>query len=403
MTITSRLVLTLLIQALAALAAVSPSVIAPVAFRELGLGTEAWLGVYIALVYLSSMFSTLISGDSIARFGPIRVSQFALVACALGVAVIAIGRHELLVLAPLLIGLGYGLITPAGSQILVTGPRPRSMGLVFSAKQTGVPLGGLLAGLAIPGVIGLAGWRTAIVGIVILCLLVAGGIQWARALLDAQRDPRRHVRISQLTDSLRGLRANPAAMRLASSSFLFASMQLCVITFLVSYLTHSFEMSLVGAGALMSVAQTGGIVGRVVWGWITDFSITARAMLIGLALVMSGSAVALGLLRGASPGLLVTITVLVLGASAIGWNGVFLAEVARVAPQAQVGAVTGGALFFTYFGVVVGPPIFSAVLSVTGSYAASFNVIAAGVFVGSLWFLLRPSTSNHNSCDRENQ
>ena len=62
----------------------------------------------------------------------------------------------------------------------------------------------------------------------------------------------------------------------------------------------------------------------------------------------------------------------------------YLAEVARLAPEGKAGIVTGGTLFFTFSGVVVGPPIFGAIAGVTGSYAVSFLAFAAATFVFGL-------------------
>jgi hypothetical protein len=64
------------------------------------------------------------------------------------------------------------------------------------------------------------------------------------------------------------------------------------------------------------------------------------------------------------------------GASAVGWNGVFLAEVARSAPAGQVGTATGGTQFFTFGGAMLGPPVFTALVSATGSYAWAFAFFA---------------------------
>ncbi|MCZ7563192.1 MAG: hypothetical protein M5U08_04725 [Burkholderiales bacterium] len=67
----------------------------------------------------------------------------------------------------------------------------------------------------------------------------------------------------------------------------------------------------------------------------------------------------------------------VYGASAVGWNGVYLAEVARRAPEGQVGAATGGTQFFTFFGALSGPPIFAALVWATGGYQWGFAAFAA--------------------------
>lgn len=389
MNVFGKLSLTLGIQSLVALAALAPPVIAPAALPDLALATEAWLGVYIALLYLAGMASTLVSGDLIARFGPVRVSQLSLVLCGVGVGLIALGHPPLLLLAPFIIGFGYGPVTPAGSQILVKGGAPKAIGLVFSIKQTGVPLGVLIAGLALPWLIALGGWRFAIGCIVTVCLLLSVALQWWRDPFDGDRDPARRMTVRRTGASLKTLFDNPAAYRLACVSFFFGAMQLCVITFLVSYLSHGFEMTLVVAGLLMSVAQASGMVGRIGWGWLSDRSISARAVLIGLAIAMAIAAAILGSLPYGTPWFVIAVIVAVLGATAIGWNGVFLAEIARVAPDSEVGTLTGAALFFTYFGVVVGPPIFGVILSLTHSYAASFIVISAGVLIGSVLLLGR--------------
>jgi len=80
------------------------------------------------------------------------------------------------------------------------------------------------------------------------------------------------------------------------------------------------------------------------------------------------------------------------GASAIGWNGVFLAEVARRAPAGQAGAATGGTLLFTYFGVLAGQPLFSYVASAGGgpggpAYALAYGLLAIPALACATWLL----------------
>jgi hypothetical protein len=69
------------------------------------------------------------------------------------------------------------------------------------------------------------------------------------------------------------------------------------------------------------------------------------------------------------------------GATAVGWNGVYLAEVARIVPIHQAAAATGGTLAMTYLGVVALPLMFWAIVAATGTYAVAF--VAAGVL--TLW------------------
>ena len=64
---------------------------------------------------------------------------------------------------------------------------------------------------------------------------------------------------------------------------------------------------------------------------------------------------------------------LLFGLTASGWNGVFLAEVARLAPQDRIGETTGAVLTASYAGLLVTPVIISAIETFAG---------LAGAFVG---------------------
>jgi hypothetical protein len=77
------------------------------------------------------------------------------------------------------------------------------------------------------------------------------------------------------------------------------------------------------------------------------------------------------------------------GATAIGWNGVQLAEVARNASADRVGAITGASGFVTFGGVMIGPPAFAVIAFLTGGYRSGFAAFG-GLTIGcGLWLLLR--------------
>ncbi|HEV3177012.1 MAG TPA: MFS transporter, partial [Stellaceae bacterium] len=81
-----------------------------------------------------------------------------------------------------------------------------------------------------------------------------------------------------------------------------------------------------------------------------------------------------------------------LGLTGLSWNGVYLAEVAAIAPPGAAGAATGGALSVTFLGIVLGPALFSAVVSLSGSYTLGFAIVGAGSLLGglSVWAVGRP-------------
>src|SRR3546814_2374038 len=87
---------------------------------------------------------------------------------------------------------------------------------------------------------------------------------------------------------------------------------------------------------------------------------------------------------------LTLIVLSLFGASAVGWNGVYLAEVARQAPKGQASIATGGTLCVTFLGIVIGPPIFGLIASAFGSYGLAYASLAVPAGL-CMWLLLRRS------------
>ena len=178
---------TLLVQAAASAAAIAPAVAAPRLLGELGLGPVA-VGVYIAIVYLGAMFSSQWGAVAVARAGPIFTSQVALAACGAGVLLVGVPNAYVAALGALLIGVGYGPITPASSAMLARTTPPERYALVFSIKQSGVPLGGALAGLLVPSALARFGPVGALSQVTVMCLLGLALAESIRRDLDASRD-----------------------------------------------------------------------------------------------------------------------------------------------------------------------------------------------------------------------
>jgi len=144
---------------------------------------------------------------------------------------------------------------------------------------------------------------------------------------------------------------------------------------------------LVLAGAVMAVSQGASVAGRILWGWVADRLVARRTMLGLLGAAMAASAMAALAASPAWPEALVILWAALFGATAVGWNGVFLAEVARLAPAGREGEATGGCLFFTFLGVVVAPPAFASALSATGSFGAAYAAFSVPALAVALWLL----------------
>lgn len=377
---------TLWIQAVVSWAMLTVPVFGPIAAGELGLDV-AFLGFFAGLAYVGSMTGALLGGGLVPRLGAIRLSQVGMTLCALALASVVPGQLWVFGLAALFMGLGYGPTTPASSHVLSRHTPPHLLSLVFSIKQTGVPLGGALAGALVPTLTQAFGWRGAALAVAAICLGTVLLMQPTRARLDADRNPNEPLLRGNPLAPLFFVLGRPDLRELALTSFVFAAIQQCLAVFLVAYLTGEIGYGLVPAGLVLSVALGVGMAGRIAWGWVADRWGNSRMVLGFMSLGMAASAIAMGLWHPGWPLAAVLAVAAAYGATGFGWNGVLLAEVARLATPAEAGRATGGTLFVTFFGVVVAPASFGLVARTTGTLSTMYLALGALVLVCALVLL----------------
>lgn len=379
------LLVTVAIQVMAALAMLTVPVLAPSAAADIGL-SATYVGLFVGIVYFGAMLASLVGGTLVVRFGAIRVSQACLLFCTAGLATAMLATPSALAAAAFLIGCGYGPITPASSHILAKSTPRHLIGLVFSIKQTGVPLGGALAGVLVPPLVLATDWRIALAVMGLTCLVVAALAQRVRTELDDDRMPDQRLGLVSVVAPLKLVLATTSIRALAISSMFYAAMQMCLMGYLVTYLVSDLGLPMVQAGLTLAVAQGGGIVGRILWGTVADRWIAPRRMFGLLGLMMSAGAACAALFSAAWPTPLLLAACALFGAAAIGWNGVQLAQVAQLAPAGKAGLATGGTLFISFFGVVAGPPLFGAIVGSGFGYPAAYLVMAIPPLVIGLRF-----------------
>ena len=373
---------TLAIQVFTSLSSTATAVLAPEIARDFGVPAKL-VGVFVGLLYVGSMTASLASGHFIARYGAIRVSQLCVLICAAGIAFVALlppAAVLLLAVAPIVIGLGYGAITPASSEVLARTAPPRRMALVFSIKQTGVPGGAALAGAALPPLALAIGWRPALLMAALCGVGIAALAQSTRRRLDVS-SAQRPFSIAALWAPLHTVVQHPAPVELSIVGFVYAAMQMCLMSFLVVYLTEALGYSLITAGLALTTANAGGIIGRVAWGAVADHWLPPRRLLGVIGIASAACAFAAVAFSAAWPLAALLAVAACFGATAIGWNGVQLSEVARRAPSGQAGAITGASGFITFAGVVSGPPLFALLAATTDSYRTGFLVFGTACLI----------------------
>ena len=308
---------------------------------------------------------------------------------AVGLLVITSGALPLIAVGAVLIGLSAAPSTPASSQILGRLSPPHLAPLLFSIKQTGVPVGAMLAGAIVPAAIAWFGWRGGFVVAAVLCLLLALVLQPLRAGFDRERDRQARFSAQAVLETLREVLRTRELRVLAIAAFAFVGLQSVFASFFVIYLTGPLGHQLATAGLAFSIAQGIAIPARIFWGWIGG-RVAPRSVLAGLGVGMVLASIALGLTGAGWPLTAVVLVGCAYTATAVSWHGVLLAEVARLAPRERISNTTGGVLAFGSAGMALFPLAFGAILGATGIYSLGFFLAALPAAVATALLLLTP-------------
>ena len=389
------LVATTLVQALSSAAMLLTPTVAPHMATTLGLSI-ALLGFQMSLLYCVAMLVSSQAGALVRHSGGCRTSQYAMLFACIGCAIILFATPVSLLVGTLMLGVSYGLTNPAAAHLLTRFTAVRHRNLVFSIKQTGVPLGGVIAGIGGPPVAQWLGWPAVFAGLALIAATMALAMQPVRARWDDDRSTRGHA---AGFGALRVLARSRPTLWLGLMACCLAASQLCLLTYLVAFMVEDLGLGLVVAGLVMSAVHLSGVCGRVLWGLIADRISSGLAVLSGLAVTMILLFAGIAAIAPDWPfGFMVALFVAA-GATAVGWNGVYLATVAQRNPPHLVGEATGAVLVLTYFGVLIGPSLFALMLTFTGSYSLSF-LLPAGFAALSLGCLLMCSRAGRDEAGR---
>jgi len=376
------LLVTIAVQALATFTTLSLAAIAPDVASGLGVSADL-VGFQVSLIYLGAAAMSTVAGFQLRRWGPVRVSQASLIFCAVGAALAVVPSLVTIALGSLIIGFGYGMTNPAASELLLRLIPAGRRNLIFSIKQTGVPIGGVLAGLTAPTISQTFGWQWAPAVAAISCFLLVLLVQPLRAAWDAGRDPT--ARFGERPfDAMTMVWRSPPLRWLSVSGFFYAAVQLSLATFVVTLLVTDAEFSLIEAGAVLAMIQAAGVAGRVAWGWAADrFGRGLIALLIMGGACVTGALLTMAVSEAWGDAAIYVLFAL-FGFNALGWTGVFQVEAARYAPAGKLGTVIGGISAPTYGGVIVGPAVFSLAFVAVGSYTTTFALVALFAVLGML-------------------
>ena len=372
-------------QMVVAMANIVLPTIAPKVAETLGVD-PVLVGYHVGLTFGAATVASIYAGVAVPRWGAALTTQLSMVFCVIGLGLCALPHVAFIALGSIAIGAGMGYASPAAAHLLVRHTASERRNLMFSIKQTGVPFGGVVVSLLAPALAVTVGWHWALAVIAATAIATLLLTQRARALWGSDRNP---AGSSAPTESFGGV---PLVWRreslrwIALAAVMFSAVQRILLSFTVIYLVAEGGYGLVEAGIMLSVAQVGGSITRIPWGWLADRLKSGLAVLTIICVIMILSSIALVALHPGWPKPLVYCLFFVLGASCLGWNGIVHAECSRLSPPGMVSLVAGGTSFFIFGGVMVGPPLFALMYGATGSYGSTF-VLMVVTGVAAMGFL----------------
>jgi MFS family permease len=363
--------------------------LAPTLVPRVGWPPEG-VGYLSSLITGGSVFVLLLGGPLQRRFGSMRLLQIGLALGVCGTLLSVLPWGVALAVGSLLIGLSIGPPASAGSDVLQRYAPAGHRNLLFSVKQAGVPLGGMVAGLLLPWAVGGLGLYAAFVLSAAIGVVTVLAVQPLRRRVDAARERtlRLHCRLFGSLDNLRRplrtLAALPGMRRMGIAGGCLSAGQSVWFAFLVTFAVAELGWSLAAAGALFALMQLASALGRPLAGFVSDRLGDGVRVLRWIAVGSALTSVALAFCSPAWPDGAVVSLVVLAGLTVASWNGIQFAEVARMAPLGSINDAIAGATLVLLGAYVVAPALFSLILAAGGSFRLGF-VLMAALTAAALW------------------
>ena len=368
------------------------------------------MGAVVSSLTLGLVVSGLVVGSLVDRFGPRRVlgaGTVLLVALAT-----AIGATHLLSLTLALLfalGLVLGTVPVSGTTAILTAwPRERR-GLPMGIRQMAVPMGAMVAALALPALATRYGLHP--LYFAFAALLAIGGLAFCAvlpahlpriaaspALLEGLEELEGSPPDSGRTTAAEGARHAPLRREVsriavpAVAGFLMVWGQYALVTYTIPFLHDRHGIAIATAGILLALSQAGAAVARIVLGHVSD-RLGGRRDLVLAATAACGAALAGALAvlpSGAGPVALAPLWLL-LGATMVGWNALMLTWAGERVSLGNAGAAIGLTTSAILLGATISAPAFGLIVEASGSYRVAWLTLGAilALVAALLWANMR--------------
>ncbi|MFC2019295.1 MFS transporter [Chloroflexota bacterium] len=281
-------------------------------------------------------------------------------------------------------GLGFGCIMPSANKALLLWFPARERATAMGLNQSAVNVSGIIGASLLPVASLSLGWRYGFLfmglGALVICLccgLVYRNPPNVDALKATGSVPGGHsAKASSMRLALELFKSRDIWM-VCLSGFFITVLEFAAILNLVTYLTEELLFGVVAAGGLLAITEGAGAFGKPISGLISDRLLGRRRKIVFL--VMGALATVTCLLLAAAGrhlGWFIYPVLIILGAVAIGWGGLYSALVGELAGKESAGKALGFAGGILVLGVMAGPPLFGHIVDISGSFQLAWFAMA---------------------------
>ncbi len=279
------------------------------------------------------------------------------------------------------IGVTSAAVPLSSSRAIFEGFLHSARGLVMSLRQTGVPIGGILAALLLP--LALVRLSLPLVWVGLAVVLVATSTLFFFHL------PRNWTVRNRGGWSFKGILP---AIWPTLLSWMLVSGQYTVIAYIIPDLHNSLGWTTALGGVGLAVAQVGGITGRLLAGTLTDLAGGRRApVLIALSLIAALTSLTVGVMPQGTGLLPVFVVLFLLGLGTIGWSSTTNLWAAECVPLARSGEAMSWPAAASFLGSAIYPPLFGHIVDVTHHFGDAWLALALWLTLAgaiAIWLVL---------------
>ncbi|MDZ7760549.1 MAG: MFS transporter [Desulfovermiculus sp.] len=365
----------------------------PIIKKEISISNSQF-GFLVSAMYLSMTITSVPSGILTDKYGSkaILIGCIILTSCAFTLLAVKSSFIRILI-ASLLGGIGYGMINQVTIKGLMNWFGKKKRATVLGIKQTSVPIGGSLVAIYIPFFANFASWKgaTFLLAIIAFILLILNIIFYIENPVLQHIESSKNLANTDKNLAIYLIITKPLFIFIVLLSALMAICQASFSSFLVIYVIEKYYFSELVAGICLTIALVGGILSRVVFGYLSDRVLSCDRLipLAMLAFIGTLSSIFLILMPQSVSSWIMYLVSALLGAAFIGWNALFITLIAEIAGYEIVGSVIGIVLTLIWAGMMVGPMVFGIVVDTLDYYIAWMMVSLLSFISGSGFFFIR--------------